>query len=70
MRFTHKLFLSFVLTGLLFSCGGEGVDIDSEEPDGDELVVVTDAVLDSTQSLNTNITEEYSVFLLRFRWFH
>lgn len=55
MRFTHKLFLSFVLTGLLFSCGGEGVDIDSEEPDGDELVVVTDTVLDSTQSLNTNI---------------
>lgn len=55
MRFTEKLFLSFALTGLLYSCGGEGVDIDSEEPDSNELVVITDAVLDSTQSLNTNI---------------
>lgn len=55
MRFTEKLFLSFALTGLLYSCGGEGVDIDSEEPDSNELFVITDAVLDSTQSLNTNI---------------
>ncbi|MGB1103384.1 MAG: hypothetical protein ACPG21_07130 [Crocinitomicaceae bacterium] len=55
MRFTQKLLLSFALTGLLYSCGGEGVDIDSEEPDSNELVVITDAVLDSTQSLNTNI---------------
>lgn len=45
----------FSFSGLLMSCGGDSVDIDSEDPDSNELVVVTDEVLDSAQSLNTNI---------------
>lgn len=40
---------------VLFSCGGDGVDVSSDQPDSDELVVVTDNVLDSTESMNTNI---------------
>jgi hypothetical protein len=55
MKFSHKHILLFSFAGLLFSCGGDGVDIDTENPDSNELVVITDEVLDSSQSLNTNI---------------
>ncbi len=55
MKFAYKLFLPLFLVFALVSCGGEGVDITTEEPDTNELVIVTNDVLDSAQSMNTNI---------------
>jgi hypothetical protein len=40
---------------VLFSCSGDGVGVSPDQPDSDELIVVTDNVLDSTESMNTNI---------------
>lgn len=55
MKFIHKFFSFFALGGLLLACGGEGVDVDTDGPDSNELVIVTNDVLDSVESMNTNI---------------
>ncbi len=55
MKFAHKFFLPILFLPLLFSCGGDGVDVSTDKPDTDELVIVTNDVLDSVQSMNTNI---------------
>lgn len=39
----------------LVSCGGDELDVSSGEPSGDELNVISDVTLDSTQSMITNI---------------
>lgn len=55
MKFFHKFFPFFAIGGLLLSCGGEGVDVDNDGPDSNELVIVTNDVLDSAAAMNTNI---------------
>lgn len=55
MKFALKFFLPVFLFTALVSCGGDSVDIDTEDPDNDELVVITDQTLDSAQAMNTNI---------------
>ena len=55
MKFSLKSILPLSMVFLLFSCGGEGIEVDPDDPSGDELVIVSDYVLDSTQSLNTTI---------------
>lgn len=55
MKFVHKFFLLALPFTAIYSCGGEGLDIDTEDPNRDELVIVSDATLDSAQSLTTNI---------------
>lgn len=54
MKFASKVFLPTILVFVVVSCGGE-VNIPKDNPDQDELVIVTDEVLDSAQSMNTNI---------------
>jgi len=55
MKFVNKFILPFLVVPLLSSCGGSGVEVDSEDPVTDELNVVTNAVLDSAQAVNTSI---------------
>lgn len=55
MKISPKSILPTTMVFLLFSCGGEGIELETDDPSGDELVVVSDYVLDSTQSLNTTI---------------
>ncbi|NOQ70739.1 MAG: hypothetical protein GQ574_01985 [Crocinitomix sp.] len=55
MKFAYILFLPLILVFALVSCGGEGVDVSVDQPDTNELVIVTNDVLDSAQSMNTNI---------------
>ena len=55
MKNNYKFVLSTLLASLFFSCNGDGIDVTSEEPNGDELIVVTDEVLDSAESMNTSI---------------
>ncbi|MCG8577453.1 MAG: hypothetical protein MI810_21410 [Flavobacteriales bacterium] len=55
MNFGPKFIFSLLALFLLISCGGEGIDVDTEDPNGEEMVVVADQVLDSTQSLSTTI---------------
>ncbi len=55
MKFVNKFILPFLVVPLLNSCGGSGVEVDSEGPITDELNVVTNAVLDSAQAVNTSI---------------
>ncbi len=55
MKFAYKFFIPVVVVFLLISCGGDGVDVTTDDPDTDELVIVTNDVLDSVQSMNTNI---------------
>ncbi len=55
MKSAFSLLMTSIAGLVLFSCGGDGVDVSSDQPDSDELVVVTDNVLDSTESMNTNI---------------
>tara|TARA_B110000046_G_scaffold185757_1_gene229102 strand:+ start:3372 stop:4283 length:912 start_codon:yes stop_codon:yes gene_type:complete len=54
MNFAYKLILPISLVFVIVSCGGD-VDIPSVDTDADELVIVTEEVLDSAQSMNTNI---------------
>lgn len=54
MRFLGYTILSFALPLAVVSCG-DGIDIDSDNPEGNELVVIQDHVLDSASSMNTNI---------------
>jgi hypothetical protein len=54
MNFAYKLILPIILVFVVVSCGGD-VDIPPVDPDADELVIVTNEVLDSAQSMNTNI---------------
>ncbi|MDG1913977.1 MAG: hypothetical protein P8I55_05235 [Crocinitomix sp.] len=54
MNFAYKLILPIILVFVIVSCGGD-VDIPPVDTDADELVLVTDEVLDSAQSMNTNI---------------
>jgi hypothetical protein len=55
MNSAFYLLMTSIVGLVLFSCGGDGVDVSSDQPDSDELIVVTDNVLDSTESMNTNI---------------
>lgn len=55
MNSAFSLLTTSIVGLVLFSCGGDGVDVSSDQPDSDELIVVTDNVLDSTESMNTNI---------------
>ena len=55
MKIAHIIILLLFAGTLMVSCGGEGVDIGSEEPDTNELIIVTNDVLDSAQSVNTTI---------------
>ncbi|MCC7453452.1 MAG: hypothetical protein IT222_04740 [Crocinitomix sp.] len=55
MNSAFSLLSTFFVGFVLFSCSGDGVDVSSDQPDSDELIVVTDDVLDSTEAMNTNI---------------
>ena len=55
MKFVHKFFFLALPLVSFYSCGGEGIDIDTEDPNGDELLIVSDATLDSAQSLTASI---------------
>ncbi len=55
MKFVYKFFLIFIPLSALVACGGDELDVSSDQPNGDELNIVTDATLDSTQSMITNI---------------
>lgn len=55
MNSAFSLLSTFFVGFVLFSCSGYGVDVSSDQPDSDELIVVTDDVLDSTEAMNTNI---------------
>ncbi len=55
MKFVHNLFLLTLSITALYSCGDEGLDINTEDPNGDELVIVSNASLDSAQALTTKI---------------
>lgn len=55
MKFVHKFFLLALPLFALISCGGDGLEIPAEDPNGEELVIVSDATLDSAQSMLTNI---------------
>jgi hypothetical protein len=55
MNSAFSLLMTSFVGLVLFSCSGDGVDVSSDQPDSDELIVVTDNVLDSTESMNTNI---------------
>lgn len=55
MKFVYKFFLLALPLFAFYACGGEGLDINTEDPNEDELVIVSDATLDSAQSLTTKI---------------
>ena len=55
MKFAYILFLPLILVFAMVSCNGEGVDVSLDQPDTNELVIVTNDVLDSARSMNTNI---------------
>lgn len=55
MKITHTFYIAFSSLIVLSSCGGNGNDIDSDNPDGNELNIITNDILDSAQALNTAI---------------
>ena len=55
MNSAFSLLMISIVGLVLFSCSGDGVGVSPDQPDSDELIVVTDNVLDSTESMNTNI---------------
>lgn len=55
MKFVIRFFSFLALSSMLFACGGEGIDVDADSPDSNELVIVTNDVLDSVDAMNTNI---------------
>jgi hypothetical protein len=55
MNSAFSLLMISIVGLVLFSCSGDGVGVSPDQLDSDELIVVTDNVLDSTESMNTNI---------------
>lgn len=55
MKSARKFILPAIFISVLYSCGGESVEVTPDDPDGDELNIVTNEVLDSAQSMNTTI---------------
>ena len=55
MNSAFSLLMISIVGLVLFSCSGDVVGVSPDQPDSDELIVVTDNVLDSTESMNTNI---------------
>lgn len=55
MKSTHTIYISLITLATLSACGGGSVDVDPENPDGNELNIVNDNVLDSAEALNTAI---------------
>lgn len=55
MKFVTKFFLPALPLFALISCAGEELDIQSDNPDGNEVVLISDSTLDQDQSLMSNI---------------
>lgn len=55
MKLMLKSFYLLFASMLVVSCGGEGIEVDSEDGNDSEIIVVQDNVLDSASSLNTSI---------------
>jgi hypothetical protein len=54
MKFVPKALYFFLLTTLVISCGGDGIELDSEDHSDDEISMI-DEGLDSTMAMNTAI---------------
>jgi hypothetical protein len=55
MKILLKYFCLSSITLALASCGGDGVDVDVEQPDDSEIIVIQDSELDSASALNASI---------------
>ena len=55
MNFKLKFIFPFFLLSLLVSCGGDGIDVESEDPDDGEIVIIDQNNLDSASALNATI---------------
>lgn len=54
MKFMPKALYLFFLSALVLSCGGDGIEVDSEDHDDNEISTIGDG-LDSLMSINTAI---------------
>ncbi len=55
MKILLKYFCLSSITLAFASCGGDGVDVDVEQPDDSEIIVIQDSELDSASALNASI---------------
>jgi hypothetical protein len=55
MKFKPKALYLLFLSTVVFSCGGDGIDVNSEGSDDSELNVIDDGSLDSAMAINTAI---------------
>ncbi len=54
MKLSHTIYVSLIAVGTLSACGGNSADTDND-PNNNELKIVTNDVLDSAQAMNTSI---------------
>ena len=55
MKILLKSFYLLLISSLVVSCGGEGIEVDSDQPEDGEIIVVQESELDSSSALNATI---------------
>ncbi|MEO9531369.1 MAG: hypothetical protein ABJG68_13790 [Crocinitomicaceae bacterium] len=55
MKILIKSFSLLFISSLVVSCGGEGIEVDSDQPEDGEIIVVQESELDSSSALNSTI---------------
>lgn len=55
MKILLKSFSLLLISSLVVSCGGEGIEVDSDQPEEGDIIVVQESELDSSSALNSSI---------------